>query len=74
VRTGIPEEGVDQQEIQQAMQRWNVKYEISGRDSKIWRPPKGVEPTRESSAIPRWKRKLDMMKGKSQQKMPRHRG
>jgi hypothetical protein len=37
----MPEEGVGQQEIQ----KWNVKYEISGRDSKIWRPPRGVEPT-----------------------------
>jgi hypothetical protein len=56
----MPEEGVDQQEIQQGMLRWNVRYEISGRDSKIWRPPRGVEPTQESSATPRLKRKLDM--------------
>jgi hypothetical protein len=35
----VPEEGEDQQGIQ----RWNVKYEISGRDLKRWRPPRGVE-------------------------------
>jgi hypothetical protein len=38
----------------------NARYEISGRDSKIWRPPRGVEPTQGSSAILRLKRKLDM--------------
>jgi hypothetical protein len=35
---------------------------------------KGVEPTQESSAILRLRRKLDMTKKRSLQKMPRQRG
>jgi hypothetical protein len=55
VKTGTPEGEAGSQ----VTQRWNVKYEISGRDSKKWRPPRGVELVQQSSAILKLKRKLD---------------
>jgi hypothetical protein len=34
------------------MLRWNVRFEISGRDSRIWRLPRGVEPTQREFSDP----------------------
>jgi hypothetical protein len=70
----MPEGEAGEQRIQQGMRRWNVRFEISERDSRIWRPLRGEKPTQGNSAIHRLRRKLDMLKRRSQQKMPQRRG